>query len=181
MAGLSRLRSLWRNLVHRDRVERELDAELRATFEALEEEHRRSGMSGPEARRAATLQLGRVQSLKEQVHDVKAGAFVESWIQDVRYALRLLRRGPIFALFAIGSLALGIGATGAIFSLFDGIALRPLNVPEPDRLVVASWGKPGPARFNYSLPYPQMVAISQRSSTLEAVCWLSPFGRVQSA
>ena len=97
MAGLSRLRSLWRNLVHRDRVERELDAELRATFEALEEEHVRSGMSGPEARRAATLQLGRVQSLKEQVHDVKAGAFVESWIQDVRYALRLLRRGPLFA------------------------------------------------------------------------------------
>ena len=134
-------------------------------------------MSPDEARRAATIQLGRTESLKEQVRDVKAGAFVDGWIQDVRYALRLLRRGPLFAVFAIGSLALGIGATGAIFSLFDGIALRRLNVPEPDRLVVASWGKPG-ARFNYSLPYPQFEAISQRSTTLEAVCWLSPFGRV---
>jgi predicted permease len=177
VAGFSRLRSLWRNLVHRRTVDDEISEELRATFEALEEEHRRSGMSGPEARRAATLQLGRVQSLKEQVHDVKAGAFVESWVQDVRYALRLLRRGPLFAVFAIGSLALGIGATGAIFSLFDGIALRRLNVPEPDRLVVASWGKPG-AQYNYSLPYPQFEAIRQHSTTLDAVCWLSPLGRV---
>ena len=177
MSNLSRLRSLWRNLAHRGRVERELDDELRATFDALEEEHRRAGLAAAEARRAAMIQLGRVDSLKERIRDVKAGAFVDGWIQDVRYALRLLRRGPLFAVFAIGSLALGIGATGAIFSLFDGIALRRLNVPEPDRLVVASIGKPG-ARFNYSLPYPQFEAISQRTTTLEAVCWLSPLGRV---
>ena len=153
MAILSRVRSLWRNLVHGSRVERELDEELLGAFEALTEEHRRQGMTAEAARRAATLQLGHVTSLKEHVHDVKAGAFVDGWIQDVRYALRLLRRGPLFAVFAIGSLALGIGATGAIFSLFDGIALRKLDVPEPDRLVLASWGKPG-ARYNYSLPYP---------------------------
>jgi predicted permease len=161
----------------RGRVERELDDELRGTFETLEEEHRRAGLTAAEARRAATIQLGRVDALKEQVLNVKAGAFVDGWIQDVRYALRLLRRGPLFAVFAIGSLALGIGATGAIFSLFDGIALRRLNVPEPDRLVVASIGKLG-ARYNYSLPYPQFEAISQRSTTLAAVCWLSPLGRV---
>jgi predicted permease len=177
MSKLSRLRSLWRNLVHRRTVERELDEELRGTFEALTEEHRRQGMTAEAARRVATLQLGHVTSIKEQVRDVKAGAFLEGWIQDVRYALRLLRRGPLFAAFAIGSLALGIGATGAIFSLFDGIALRKLDVPESDRLVVASFGKPG-GRFNYSLPYPQFEAIRQRSTTLDAVCWLSPFGRV---
>src|SRR5688500_1498154 len=131
-----RLRSLWRNLVHRRAVERELDDEVRGALEMLVEEHRQAGMCPEEARRAATTQLGRTESLKEWVRDVKAGAFVDGWIQDVRYALRLLRRGPIFAVFAIGSLALGIGATGAIFSLFDGIALRRLNVPEPDRLVV---------------------------------------------
>jgi predicted permease len=177
MSNLSRLRSLWRNLVHRSRVERELDDEVRSALEMLVDEHRRAGMSPAEARRAATLQLGRSASLKEQVRDVKAGAFIDGWIQDVRYALRLLRRGPLFAVFAIASLALGIGATGAIFSLFDGIALRRLNVPEPDRLVLASWGKPGTS-YNYSLPYPQFEAISQRSTTLDAVCWLSPFGRV---
>ena len=178
MSNLSRLRSLWRNLVHRRRVERELDDEVRGTLEMLAEEHRQAGMSPAEARRAATIQLGRIESLKEQDHG-RQGRRVrrDGWIQDVRYAVRLLRRGPLFAVFAIGSLALGIGATGAIFSLFDGIALRRLNVPEPDRLVVASWGKPG-ARFNYSLPYPQFEAIRQRSTTLEAVCWRSPFGRV---
>jgi predicted permease len=178
MSNLPRLRSLWRNLVHRSRVERELDDEVRGAFDLLVAEKIRAGMRPHEARRAATLGLGRVETLKEQVRDVKAGAFIDGWIQDVRYALRLLRRGPLFAVFAIGSLALGIGATGAIFSLFDGIALRRLNVPEPGRLVVASWGKPGPARFNYSLPYPQMEAISQRGTTLEAVCWFTPIGRV---
>jgi predicted permease len=177
MSNVQRLRSFWRNLVHRGRVERELDDELRGALEMLVEEHRQAGMSPHEARRAATIQLGRTELLKERIRDVKAGAFVDGWIQDVRYALRLLRRGPIFAVFAIGSLALGIGATGAIFSLFDGIALRRLNVPEPDRLVVASWGKPG-GRYNYSLPYPQFVAISERSTTLEAVSWHYPFGRV---
>jgi predicted permease len=177
MSDISRLRSFWRNLVHRGRVERELDDEIRGALEMLVEEHRQAGMSPDEARRAATIQLGRTESLKERIRDVKAGAFVDGWIQDVRYAVRLLRRGPVFAVFAIGSLALGIGATGAIFSLFDGIALRRLNVPEPDRLVVASWGKPG-GRYNYSLPYPQFEAIRQRSTTLDAVCWWSPFGRV---
>ena len=177
MSDVPRLRSLWRNLVHHGRVERELDEEVRGALELLVEEHRQAGMSPEEARRAATIQLGRTESLKERIRDVKAGAFLDGWIQDVRYALRLLRRGPLFAAFAIGSLALGIGATGAIFSLFDGIALRPLNVPEPDRLVVASWGEPG-GRYNYSLPYPQFEAIRQRSTTLESVGWHYPFGRV---
>jgi predicted permease len=177
MTGLSRLRSLWRNIVHRRRVDREVDDEVRGTLDMLADEHRQAGMHPDEARRAATLQLGHLQSIKEQVHDVKAGAFLEGWIQDVRYAVRLLRRSPVFAMFAIASLALGIGATGAIFSLFDGIALRRLNVPEPERLAVASFGKPG-GRFNCSLPYPQIEAIRQRSTTLDAVCWLSPFGRV---
>ena len=177
MAILFRLRRLWRNLAHRARVDRELDEELRGVFETVAEEHRRDGMNAEDARRAAVIQLGRIESLKEQVREAKAGAFVESWVQDIRYAIRGLRRAPIFAIFAIASLALGIGATGAIFSLFDGIALRRLNVPESDRLVVASWGRPG-GRYNYSLPYPQFEAIRRRSSTLDSVCWHYPFGRV---
>jgi predicted permease len=177
MSNLRRLRSLWRNLVHRARVEREIDDEVRGAFDLLVAEKTRAGMRPHEARRAATLELGRVDSLKEQVRDVKAGAFVDGCIQDVRYAVRLLRRGPLFAVFAIGSLALGIGATGAIFSLFEGITLRRLNVPDADRLVVPSWGTPG-SRYNYSLPYPQFAAISERSTTLDAVCWHYPFGRV---
>ena len=177
MALLSRLRSLWRNVAHRARIDSEIDEEMRVTFEALEDEHRRAGLTAAEARRAATLQFGQIQSIKEQVRDVKVGAFVATALQDLRYGVRLLRRGPLFAAFAIASLALGIGATGAIFLLFDGIALRTLDVPEADRLVVASFGKPG-SRFNYSMPFPQIEAIRQRSTTLDSVLMLYPFGRV---
>src|SRR5437773_1911556 len=103
----SRLRSLWRNLVHRRIVAREVDEEVRGTLDAIEDEHRRAGLGPDEARRAAMVQFGRVESLKEHVHDVKAGAWLETWFQDVRYAVRVLRRGPVFAVFAIASLALG--------------------------------------------------------------------------
>ena len=176
MRTLFRLRSLWRNLVHRDRVERDLDDEMRATFELAVEEGIVAGMNRDEARRAAVMRLGRPESLKERIHDVQAGAFAAAFAQDVRHAVRLLRRGPLFAGFAIASLTLGIGATGAIFSLFDAISLRRLPVPEPDRLVLASFASPG--RSNYSMPYPQFDAIRQRTTTLAGIFALSPLGRV---
>src|SRR5687767_204660 len=176
MRTLFRLRSLWRNLVHRERVERDLDDEMRATFELAVEEGIVAGMNRDEARRAAVMRLGRAESLKERIHDVKAGAFAAAFAQDVRHAVRLLRRGPLFAGFAIASLTLGIGATGAIFSLFDAISLRRLPVPEPDRLVLASFASPG--RSNYSMPYPQFDAIRQRTTTLAGIFALSPLGRV---
>ena len=176
MKLLFRLRSLWRNLAHRERIERDLDDEIRATLETLEEEHRRAGVAPDAAHRAAVLQLGRVESLKEQVHDARAGAVLAGVAQDVRHALRLIRRGPLFAAFAIVSLTLGIGATGAIFLLFDAIALRTLDVPESNRLVLLSIASPG--RSNYSMPYPQFEAIRQRSTTLEGIFATTPFGRV---
>ena len=177
-----RLLHLWRNLVHRDRVDRDLDDELRATLAALEDEHQRAGLSPQQARRAAMIQLGRVESLKERIHDVKAGAIAAAFALDVRHALRLLRRGPLFTVFAIASLTLGIGATAAIFALFDAIALQKLPVPEPDRLVVASFGTPSVASagrpYNYSMPTPQFVAIRERTTTLEGIFATNPFGRV---
>jgi predicted permease len=178
MSSWTRIRHLWRNLVHRDRVAHEIDDELRATLSALEEEQRHAGLTPEAARRAAAIQLGRVESLKERIHDVKAGAFAATLTQDVRYAMRLLRRGPLFAGFAIASLALGIGATGAIFSLFDAIALRALDVPEADRLVVASFVSPPASRFNYSMPYPQFAAMRERASMLDGMFATSPLGRV---
>ena len=144
-------------------------------FDELEREKRQAGMSAEAARRAARLQLGQIESLEEQVHDVSAGAWLSSLAQDVRYAIRLLGRTPAFTVFAVTSLALGIGATGAIFSLFDGIVLRKLPVPEPEQLVVASFGS---TRFNYSMPYPHFEEIRQRNTTLAGVFALNPFGRV---
>jgi predicted permease len=91
--------------------------------------------------------------------------------------VRLLARSPLFTIFAAASLALGIGATSAIFSLFDGLVLRKLPVPEPDRLVVLSFGPAG-GNFNYSLPYPHFDQIRARNTTLAGVFAINPFGRV---
>ena len=173
----NRLRSLWRNLVHRDRVDDELTDEFRATFDLIVDEHVERGMTRAEARRAASVTLGRTESFKEQVRDARAGAQWDAFLLDVRYGIRLMRRSPVFSLFAVASLALGIGATGAIFALYDGVVLRRLPVPEPDRLVVASFGGPG-GRFNYSMPYPHFERIREQNTTLTGIFAMNPFGRV---
>jgi predicted permease len=174
---LSHLRALWRNVVHRARVDRDLDDEVCGAFEMLVQEYVQAGMDTADARRAAVLKLGRTQSMTEQVRRVRAGAFLATCSRDVRLALRLLRRNPVFAVFAIASLALGIGATAAIFSLFDTIVWRKLPVPNPDQLVVASFGREGQP-FNYSLPFPHFEQIQARKTTLAGWFGLYPFGRV---
>jgi predicted permease len=133
---LHRLRSLWRNLVHRDRVERDLDDELRAVFDVVVAERIAAGMRPDEARRAATLQLGRVDALKDGVRDVRAGALVDGFLQDSRYGARVLRRNPLFTASAALSLAIGIGATTTIFTVANALLLRAApGVSEPERLV----------------------------------------------
>jgi predicted permease len=177
MSFLRRIRNLWRNIVHRDRAERDVHDELDALHDLLATEKVAAGMEPAAARRAAGIELGGVHSIKEQVRDVRAGAYWPAFVQDVRYGVRLLVRSPIFTVFAAASLALGIGATAAIFALFDGIVLRKLPVPDPDRLVVASFGGPN-GRFNYSMPYPQFEQIRERNTTLSGLFATYPIGRV---
>jgi predicted permease len=171
------VKNLWRNLSGRRALHRDVDDEVRGAFESLVEERMRAGVPETEARREATLQFGRVETVKAQVLEARAGGFWDPLRQDVRFGIRLLIRRPLFAIFAAASLALAIGATGAIFSLFDRLVLRTLPVSEPERLVVASFGGPN-GKFNYSLPYPQFEAIRARSQTLAGIFATSPFGRV---
>jgi hypothetical protein len=117
----SLLGNLWRNVVRRRQVERDLDDELRGMYDLLVAEKLRGGLGPEKARRAAALELGGVEAVKEQVRDVRAGAIVDVLRQDLRYALRLLRRDPVFALTAALSLAIGIGATTTIFSIVNGL------------------------------------------------------------
>ena len=131
---LSRLVSLWRNLRHRDRVDRNLDAEVRAVYDILVDEKIRAGLTPQAARRAATIELGRVDSITQQVREARAGASLDALFTDVRYGARTLRANPGFTLVVVLSLAAGIGANSALFSVANALLLRTLPIPSPDRL-----------------------------------------------
>ena len=131
----TRLFSLWRNLVHRNRLDRDLDEELRAAFDLLVDEKVRGGMPPDDARRAARLELGSLDSLKDEVREARAGAGVDTVLQDIRYCLRLFRRAPGFTAVAVVTLALGIGANAAIFGVVKSVLLDALPYADADRLM----------------------------------------------
>ena len=112
-----------------------LDEELRFHLEQQIAKNRRAGMTADEARRAALLQLGGLEQTREAARDEFRGAWLADFARDLRIGLRTLRRVPGFAATAILTFALGIGAAAAMFSVFDGVLLRPLPYPEPDRIV----------------------------------------------
>ncbi len=134
MPLLMKVRSFLRNLIATRRAEADLDQELHSYIELLTQENIRAGMPPKEARRAARIELGGIEQVKEQVREVRIGDWLYSVLADCRYACRGLLRNPVFALTAVVSLSLAIGANTAIYSVVDAALLRPLPVPQPDRL-----------------------------------------------
>jgi predicted permease len=127
--------TLFRNLFSRKAVERDLDQEVRSYVELLTEEKIKAGMSPDDARRAARLEAGTVEQIKDEVRDVRKGSFLDSAWQDIRYGVRLLRRSPGFTTLAVLTIGLGIGANSAIFSVINGVVRKPLPYPDSDRLM----------------------------------------------
>ena len=135
MPLIPRLNSLWRNLLHKDRVDQEFTEEIQAYLDMLTETKIKQGLTPREARRNALVELGGVEQVHEKVREVRMGQLIETAWRDVRFGVRALVHSPIFSVVTVLSLALGIGANTAIFSVVNGLLLRPLPYPEPEQIV----------------------------------------------
>src|SRR5262245_13066992 len=135
MSPLPRILSLLRNLFRKQRVEKDLDAEVSAYLDELAEEKIAAGMSREQARREARIELGGVDQVQEEVRAVRAGVLLEQFWRDMRVGVRSLLRNKSLTATVVVTLALGIGANAAVFSVVRGVLLRPLVNRDEERLI----------------------------------------------
>src|SRR5262249_27695762 len=163
-----RLSSIWSSLLHRDRAERELSEELRAYLELLIEKKVRDGCDRQEARRAALIEMGGIEQIKERVREFRMTYHLETLGQDLSYSARRLLKEPGFTLIAVLTLALGIGANAAIFSLINALILSPPPIVEPDR-VAAIWRTPVDKLTDGYVSYLELQDWHQQSRSFDGI------------
>ncbi len=164
-----RLMSIVRFLFRRQKVERDLDEELRYHVDRQTELNIARGMPPGEARREAMLSAGGMEALKDECRDARTGRFIETLWQDVRYGMRVLLKNPAFSLAAILTLALGIGANTAIFSLVYGVLLRPLPYQNGSELVVLHQLNTKSTIPNIPFSAKELSDYGQQNHTLEGI------------
>lgn len=172
-----RIARLIRNLVRRDRIDRDLDDEIRAHVEMLVEEKIAAGISEREARREARIELGGIDQVKENVREVRMGALLEQLSQDVHYGLRMMRKNPGFTLVVVLTLALGTGANTAIFSVVNGVLLRPLPYKDPSRLVMIWHDNAKTQKTQDWMGYQTFLDIRDQSKSFSGMSGVSPVWR----
>ncbi|MDT5271512.1 MAG: putative transport system permease protein [Acidobacteriota bacterium] len=167
MAGrlLRRLRALLR----RGKLDRELDEELRYHLEREAELNVRDGMTPEEARRAALRAFGGVEQARELCREVRGVRMLQDLWQDLRYGARKLRKSPGFTLVAVMTLALGVGANTAVFSVVNAVLLRPLPFPDSERIVALDGVNPSKGITDSNMSIPDFADWKEQSQSFEQV------------
>ena len=153
----------FRSLFRRAQADLELDNELRDHLERKTEEYIARGMAPEEARLRARLDLGGMEKVKQECRDARSVNWIQDLVQDFRYGLRVLRKSPVFTAVAVLTLALGIGANTAIFSVENSLFQRGLPAPDPGRLLAVSF-RQSPNLWQHNFSYPDFEDIGQQAT-----------------
>jgi len=167
--GLRILASRIRGIFWGRRLDKDFEQELEIHLAMLTEENIRQGMAPQEAKRTARLRLGGLTQLREMHRELRGLPRVETFFQDIRYALRMLRKNPGFAIAAVMTLALGIGGNTAIFTVINAVLLRPLHFQNPERLVTLWESNPQQEMDRATVSPPNFVDWRTQSQTLEHI------------
>jgi predicted permease len=163
----------WRRLLRRSKAEEQLEKELRFHLEQHTADLIAKGLGPREARRLARLALGGPEQVKEQCRDARGTRWLEDLVRDVAYAIRTLRQRPGFTAVALLTLALGTGATTVMFTVINGVLLKPLPYPQPDRLAALQEKTEKATQYGnlWAFSYPNFLDCKHESGSITMAAW----------